>query len=127
MKQANQRSKNALEIFRAVVLGITVAAPIMFAASAYAEPATAPEGHPVTVVTLYSEMRPAPGALIAPKPAKPTRPPIQIVDGGVKSADGSCWTLSDSGQLTPVAGDCYVLRSAQPGERPTAAYGQMPR
>lgn len=127
MKPTHYRSQKTLEIFRAVVLGIVVAAPIILAASAHAESAIAPEGHAVTVVTLYSETRPAPGTLNQAKSVEQTRPPIQIVDGGVKSADGSCWTLSESGQITPVAGDCFVLRSAQPGERPTAAYGEMPK
>lgn len=72
----------------------------------------------VTVVTLYSESTPAPGSLAQDR--EPRRPPIQIVDGGVKSAGPSCWTLSDSGQITTVEGECYILRSAAAGEKPPA-------
>lgn len=72
----------------------------------------------VTVVTLYSESTPAPGSLARER--EPKRPPIQIVDGGVKSAGPSCWTLSDSGQITTVEGECYILRSAAIGEKPPA-------
>lgn len=80
-------------------------------------PQEAPGARPVTVVTLYSESRPAPGTV--PDEGKPQRPPIQIVDGGVKSAGPSCWNLSETGQIVPVAGDCYILRSAViPGEKP---------
>ncbi len=70
----------------------------------------------VTVVTLYSESTPAPGSLV--QQSEPKRPPIQIVDGGVKSAGPSCWTLSDSGEITTVEGECYILRSAAAGEKP---------
>ena len=76
----------------------------------------AANGHPVTVVTLYSEVRTAPG--LHGTEANPARPPIQIVDGGVKSAGPSCWDLDASGQIVPVAGECFVLRSAGPGEKP---------
>jgi hypothetical protein len=79
-------------------------------------PQEAPGVHPVTVVTLYSESRPAPGTV--PDEGKPKRPPIQIIDGGVKSAGPSCWNLTESGQIVPVAGDCYILRSAETGEKP---------
>ncbi|WP_247391795.1 hypothetical protein [Ralstonia pseudosolanacearum] len=72
--------------------------------------------HPVTVVTLYSEVRTGPGLLGAE--GKPANPPIQIVDGGVKSAGPSCWDLDASGQIVPVAGECFILRSAGPGEKP---------
>ncbi|WP_425953099.1 hypothetical protein [Ralstonia pseudosolanacearum] len=88
------------------------------AAAAHAQPqATAPDSA-VTVVTLYSETRPAIGVM--GREDKPARPPITIANGGVKSAGDTCWKLSDTGELTPVAGDCYVLRSAEPGERPPA-------
>ncbi len=89
---------------------------MLSAFSAHAEgPASAPAGHAVTVVTLYSETRVAPG--IDAKPQS-DRPPIQVVNGGVKSAEGSCWEMDDTGQIRPVPGDCYVLRSAGPGEKP---------
>ncbi|OIT13602.1 hypothetical protein BL241_03490 [Ralstonia solanacearum] len=70
----------------------------------------------VTVVTLFSEYRSAAGTLHPDDTA--VRPPIQIVDGGVKSAGPSCWYLTDSGQIVPEGGDCYVLRSAAPSEKP---------
>lgn len=76
----------------------------------------AANGRPVTVVTLYSEVRTAAG--LPSTEAKPARPPIQIVDGGVKSAGPSCWDLDASGQIVPVAGECFILRSAGPGEKP---------
>ncbi|CAJ0804609.1 MULTISPECIES: hypothetical protein [Ralstonia] len=79
-------------------------------------PQPAANAHDVTVVTLYSEFRPAPGTLRTED--KPERPPIQIVGGGVKSAGPSCWDMDESGQIVPVAGECYVLRSAAPGEKP---------
>ncbi|GMG94663.1 hypothetical protein Cmtc_58830 [Cupriavidus sp. TKC] len=79
-------------------------------------PHEAPGARPVTVVTLYSESRHAPGTV--PDEGKPQRPLIQIVDRGVKSAGPSCWNLTESGQIVPVAGDCYILRSAEPGEKP---------
>jgi len=72
---------------------------------------------PVTVVTLYSETRSAPNAVFNEDKNKSERPPIQIVDGGVKSAGASCWELSVTGQIAPQAGDCYILRSATPGEK----------
>lgn len=71
----------------------------------------------VTVVTLYSESR-NPGT--EGEKGTRQRPPIQIVNGGVKSAGPSCWELSPSGNLVTVAGDCYILRSADPGEEPPA-------
>lgn len=114
MKQNPQRSKSALEIFCAVVLGMLIAAPLIVATDAHAEPVSEVQDHPVTVVTLYSEVRSAPG--IGPESAKVQRPPIQIVDGGVKSSGDSCWELSATGQITTVTGNCYVLRSAAPGE-----------
>lgn len=76
----------------------------------------AADGHPATVVTLYSEVRTAPG--LSRTEAKPARPPIQIVDGGVRSAGPSCWDLDTSGQVVPVAGECFILRSAGQGEKP---------
>lgn len=76
----------------------------------------APTAHPVTVVTLYSEVRAVPG--MSGTEPKPASPPIQIVDGGVKSAGPSCWDLDASGQIVPVAGECFILRSAGPGEKP---------
>jgi len=98
----------------ASVVGVAL---MLVAGCAQAEgPASAPAGHAVTTVTLYSEARVAPG--IGAKPQS-DRPPIQIVDGGVKSAEGSCWEMDESGQIRTVPGDCYVLRSA-PGEKPPA-------
>lgn len=69
----------------------------------------------VQVVTLYSVPLPESGLRAG---EKAQQPPIKIVNGGVKSAGGSCWHLSDTGQITAVPGDCYVLRSAEVGERP---------
>lgn len=74
-----------------------------------------PKSHDVTVVTLYSESRPARGAALDGD--KPQRAPIQIVDGGVKSAGSSCWELNESGQIASVEGECFILRSAGPGEK----------
>lgn len=79
-------------------------------------PQAAAQTRDETVVTLYSESRPTAGTLRTED--KPDRPPIQIIDGGVKSAGPSCWDMDESGQIVPVAGECYVLRSAAPGEKP---------
>ncbi|MFX1767938.1 hypothetical protein PWP93_36320 [Paraburkholderia sp. A1RI-2L] len=126
MKQNHHRSKCAVEILCAAALGMLVAVPLIVATDAHAESPVAPGSHPVTVVTLHSEVRPAPG--IDQKSAKPQHPPIQIVGRGVKNAGDSCWELksagdsswelNDKGQITPLSGDCYILRSAAPGERP---------
>lgn len=95
---------------------LIVLAQLLVAPTAQAEaPRNADRYSDVTVVTLYSEYRSATGSLRADDTA--VRPPIQIVDGGVKSAGPSCWYLNDSGQIVPEGGDCYVLRSA-PGEKP---------
>lgn len=80
------------------------------------------DSHDVTVVTLYSESRPARGTLRTDGQSE--RPPIQIVDGGVKSAGPSCWNLVGAGQIVPVAGECFILRSAAPGEKPPVRVGQ---
>ena len=69
----------------------------------------------VQVVTLYSSVRQGSETQTADKPSPA---PIKIVNGGVKSAGSSCWKLSNTGQLTTVPGDCYVLRSAEDGEHP---------
>ncbi|WP_186214500.1 hypothetical protein [Burkholderia gladioli] len=69
----------------------------------------------VQIVTLYSVSRPGSELQAA---GKAQQPPIRIVNGGVKSAGDSCWKLSDTGQITSMPGDCYVLRSAEDGERP---------
>lgn len=82
----------------------------------------APDSHDVMVVTLYSESRPARGTLRTDGQSE--RPPIQIVDGGVKSAAPSCWTLDESGQIGPVAGECCILRSAATGEKSLVRVGQ---
>jgi hypothetical protein len=68
-----------------------------------------------TVVTLYSAVRPGPDSVSGGQhePA-----PIQVEGGGVKSAGDSCWKLDSTGHISTVAGDCYELRSAQPGETP---------
>jgi hypothetical protein len=76
------------------------------------------QAHPVTVVTLYSEATPR--DRLSATSEKQSRPPIEIVDGGVKSAGGSCWNMDDKGRVTAAPGDCYILRSARPGERPPA-------
>ena len=90
----------------------------MMTAAVAAEPPTsgARAGNTVTVVTLYSEPRPAPGV---PANSAAGQPPIRIVNGGVRSAGDSCWKLSDTGLITTQPGDCYVLRSAEPGEPPS--------
>ena len=103
-------------ILRCTVL--VASSAVLFTTSAQAQsPAEAPGVSNVTVVTLYSETRKSVTAL---DKGTPQRPPIQIVDGGVKSAGPSCWELSPSGKMTSVAGDCYILRSAGPGEEPPA-------
>jgi hypothetical protein len=91
---------------------------LAYAGGAEGQEAPSKDSRNVTVVTLYSESTPAPGSLAQDR--EPRRPPIQIVDGGVKSAGPSCWTLSDSGQITTVEGECYILRSAAAGEKPPA-------
>ncbi|MGC8213273.1 hypothetical protein [Ralstonia pseudosolanacearum] len=92
-------------------------AQLLVAPTTQADDSRAEDRHSdVTVVTLFSEYRSAAGTLHAGNTA--VRPPIQIVDGGVKSAGPSCWYLTDSGQIVHEGGDCYVLRSAAPGEKP---------
>lgn len=102
--------------FRPALLAGATQLCLMTAAIA-AEPPTpsAPSGSAVTVVTLYSETRPVPGM---PASSAPGQAPIRIVNGGVRSAGDSCWQLSDTGQVTTQSGECYVLRSAEPGEKP---------
>lgn len=96
---------------------LIVLAQLLVAPTAQAEaPRNGDRHSDVTVVTLYSEYRSATGSLRADDTA--VRSPIRIVDGGVKSAGPSCWYLNDSGQIVPEGGDCYVLRSAAPGEKP---------
>lgn len=99
-----------------------VAASVLLATANASAQAPAPQAAPatrnVTIVTLYSETRAVPSAVFNEEKSKPGRPPIQIVDGGVRSAGPSCWELSESGQIVPQAGDCYILRSAAPGEKP---------
>lgn len=79
----------------------------------YAQPAGEPDSA-TTVVTLYSHAQPVAGA----GAGSDAQPPIRIVNGGVKSAGDSCWKLSDAGEVITQPGDCYVLRSAAPGEKP---------
>ena len=95
------------------------AAPMLLSATAAQAQSSeeAPGVRNVTVVTLYSESR-NPGAVM--DEGKHQRPPIQIVDGGVNSAGPSCWNMSPSGQIVPVAGECYILRSAGPAEKQPA-------
>lgn len=84
------------------------------AVSVHAQQDTKPDSA-VTVITLYSEWRPVPGKIASMD--KPASQPIKIVNGGVRNAGDTCWKLSDTGQITTVAGDCVVLRSADPGEQ----------
>lgn len=106
-------SKAILNIHHAALF---VLAQLLVAPTVLAEDSrTADRHNDVTVITLFSEYRPAAGSLRADDAV--VRPPIQIVDGGVKSAGPSCWYLTDSGQIVPEGGDCYVLRSAAPGEK----------
>lgn len=102
---------------------LIAASLLLAAANAFAQAPT-PQGtageRNVTVVTLYNETRTAQTALAGADKNKAERQAIQIVDGGVKSAGPSCWALSESGQIVPQAGDCYILRSAAPGEKPPA-------
>jgi hypothetical protein len=104
---------------KAMRLTLLAAATLMMNVSAHAQAgaSNAPDSD-TTVVTLYSETRSAPGAVASD--ASSQRPPIQIQDGGVKTADDSCWKLSDTGEIIPLPGQCYVLRSAKPGEAPPA-------
>jgi len=99
---------------------ILAAASFLFAAAGAHAQASAPAAQvqDVTVVTLYSQTSRAPVNGLAKKDEG--RPPIQIVDGGVKSAGPSCWKLSDTGEISPTEGECYILRSAGPGEVPPA-------
>ena len=85
---------------------------LLSGACAFAQQYAGSPDSTMTVVTLYSKR--AAGA----QTASDSQPPIRIVDGGVKSAGNSCWKLSDSGQVTAQPGECYVLRSAEPGETP---------
>lgn len=91
----------------------------LFIASLAHAQAAASDVHPVTVITLYSETRTAPQALPRADEA-PKNPPIRIVNGGVKEPAGTCFDLDPSGHVTPAAGSCVILRSAQPGEQPPA-------
>lgn len=113
-----------MKVYRAAFS--TLAAFTMFAATPHIAnsqestqlPTPEVQVHPVTVVTLYSEATPRDH--LSATSVKEARPPIEIVDGGVKSAGGSCWDMDDKGRVTAAPGDCYVLRSARPGERPPA-------
>lgn len=69
----------------------------------------------ITVVTLYSVSQMANVPVTGSD--KLSHPPIQIVNGGVKSGGASCWQLNDRGEITNMPGDCYVLRSAKRGEQ----------
>ncbi|QYY33700.1 hypothetical protein K2O51_31130 (plasmid) [Cupriavidus pinatubonensis] len=101
-----------------IMMGKLVAIAVLALASNLAsaqEQDSGKAGSKVTVVTLYSEAWVAPGMGGGDQSS---RPPIQIVNGGVKSAGGSCWELSPTGEIKTVPGECYVLRSAGPGEKP---------
>ena len=97
---------------------LTALALLLAANVAHAQQQKTTPDSEVTVVTLYSETRPTKGG--TPNEDKPLRQPIKIVNGGVKSAGDSCWRMSDTGEVTTVPGSCYVLRSAEAGERPPA-------
>jgi hypothetical protein len=103
---------------RLALYAVIVCSGLKIPIKAQEVPAAVPESPApaVTVVTLYSGTRTANAPTSASD--KSSRPPIQIVDGGVKSAGASCWQMNDKGQITTVPGNCYVLRSAQPGEQP---------
>lgn len=101
-----------------VAMALVAFGVVLASSGARAEDTNAPSpGRAVTVVTLYSEAR-TPFALTAKD--QPGRPPIQIVDGGVKSAGESCWEMDETGQIRTVPGECYILRSAAAGEKPSA-------
>ncbi|CAG9236913.1 conserved exported hypothetical protein [Paraburkholderia tropica] len=91
----------------------------VFVATQVHAQAAAAEAHPVTVITLYSETRAAPGAFPRANDADNT-PPIRVVNGGVNEPEGTCFDMDARGHITPAAGSCVVMRSADPGERPPA-------
>ncbi|MEX3983942.1 hypothetical protein AB4Y45_33695 [Paraburkholderia sp. EG287A] len=94
-------------------LGVATALLLAGACACAQQPAGTPDSD-TTVVTLYSQSRTATGAQVA----SDAQPPVRIVDGGVKTGGDTCWKLSDAGQVITQPGDCYVLRSAAPGEKP---------
>lgn len=98
----------------ALTLSVALA-HLLVANIAHAEDQASSPDSSVTVVTLHSEWQPVNGA-ITRNGNQPSHQPITIIDGGVKSAGGSCWKLSDTGQLVSVPGNCYMLRSAEIGE-----------
>ncbi|MGA5726639.1 hypothetical protein ACPCHQ_22145 [Ralstonia thomasii] len=101
-----------------VAMALIAFGVVLASGGAHAEDTNAASpGRSVTVVTLYSEAR-TPFGLTAKEPSG--RPPIQIVDGGVKSAGDSCWEMDETGQIRTVPGECYILRSAAAGEKPPA-------
>lgn len=71
--------------------------------------ANAPANHPVTVITLASKT--IPGSGLAATTRQVVAQPIRVVDGGVKTPDGTCFDLDAQGNVKPVSGDCVVLRS----------------
>lgn len=71
---------------------------------------------PITVITVYSEQRSTDP--LRDQGKADAKPPISIVDGGVRDAGGTCFDLDESGNISQVPGQCVVLRSAEPGERP---------
>lgn len=73
-------------------------------------------GRPITVITVYSEQRSTDP--LRDQGKADAKPPIRIVDGGVRDAGGTCFDLDESGNISQVPGQCVVLRSAEPGERP---------
>lgn len=72
---------------------------------------------PLTVITVYSEQR-STDPLRDQGKAAAASPPIRVVDGGVRDAGGTCFDLDEAGNITQAPGQCVVLRSAEPGERP---------
>lgn len=71
---------------------------------------------PITVITVYSEQRSTDP--LRDQGKADAKPPIRIVDGGVRDAGGTCFDLDESGNISQAPGQCVVLRSAEPGERP---------
>ncbi|MGF6996861.1 hypothetical protein [Paraburkholderia sp. GAS32] len=71
--------------------------------------ASAPVNHPVTVITLSSTTLPGTGLAATTRPV--VAQPIRVVDGGVKTPDGTCFDLDAQGNVKPLSGNCVVLRS----------------
>lgn len=69
----------------------------------------APVNHPVAVITLSSTTLPGTGLATTTRPV--VAQPIRVVDGGVKTPDGTCFDLDAQGNVKPLSGNCVVLRS----------------